>query len=326
MSMNDTPMSMNADPPSMDAARPSMDAARPSMSIPSAPTGADLPFDLRTPTRHQLPGGVVLHALRGGHGPRLVFIHGAMGDWRSWAPQWDAFCAHFECVAYSRRFSWPNGNTMESPHHSAIDEAADLAALMDALGWQDAMLVGSSYGGFTALALAVAMPQRVRAVVAIEPPMMKYAYRTPQGAAVADAFRRDVIEPANAAFRAGDDARAAAIMTGGIAGANNAANGGETMRRRLQNALAMRRLALSSDEFPLLAPEALAALPMPVMLMSGEDTEPVHAAIFANLCAAMPRARVERVAGAGHGVTREQAATFNALAIGFLQAVVGPPR
>ncbi len=281
---------------------------------------AALDFDQRTPSRYELPGGIVLHAVREGRGPRLVFIHGAMGDWRSWAPQWAEFTAAFDCVAYSRRFSFPNGNTMASPHHSALDEAADLQRLLDALDWPDALLVGSSYGGFTALALAVSAPERVQAVVAVEPPMMKYAYRTPEGAAIADAFRREVIEPANAAFRAGDDARAAAIMTGGIAGANNAANHGETMRRRQQNALAMKRLALSTDEFPLLDAPSLAALPMPVLLVSGSRTEPVHAAIFRNLCTAMPQARVARVAGAGHAVTREQPAAFAAVALPFLHS------
>jgi esterase len=36
-------------------------------------------------------------------------------------------------------------------------------------------LVASSYGAFTALALAVAQPQRVRSLVAVEPAMLCYA-------------------------------------------------------------------------------------------------------------------------------------------------------
>lgn len=277
-----------------------------------------VPFDQLSPAPHLLSNGIELHAVHGGEGARLIFIHGAMGDWRSWAPQWDAFSARFDCVAYSRRYSFPNRNDQPSPHHSALDEADDLRRLMDRLGWPDALLVGSSYGGFTALALAAAHPQRVRAIVAIEPPMMKYAYRSAAGAAVADAFRRDVIEPANAAFRAGDDARGALLMTGGIAGAGHAVTTGEAMQRRLQNVLAMKRLALSSDEFPLLPPQTLARLPMPVMLISGTDTPDVHAAIFDNLCAAMPQARAERISGAGHGVTRDRPDAFNELAIAFL--------
>ena len=62
-------------------------------------------------------------------------------------------------------------------------------------------------------------------------------------------------------------------------------------------------LALSSDEFPWLPPERLAALPMPVLLMAGEHTPPIHAAIFRNVCAAMPQAEQVLIDGAGHVLT-----------------------
>ena len=272
--------------------------------------------------RHALPGGVELHAVRAGAGTPLIFIHGAMGDWRSWAPQWPAFTPHFDCVSYSRRYSHPNANAMPSPDHSALHEAQDLRALMDAMRIDQAVLVGSSYGGFTALALAVHHPQRVQAVVAVEPPMMKYALATAEGRAAAQAFRTQTIEPANAAFRAGDDALGARLMTGGINGAASSVGTGAAMERRMQNVHAMKMLALSSDEFPLLLPEVLAALPMPVMLMSGAQTPPVHREIFRNLCAAMPKARMQVVEGAGHGVTRDQPAVFNESALAFLREVL----
>lgn len=275
-------------------------------------------FEQLSPTAWVLPNGVQLHTVREGRGTPLVFIHGAMGDWRSWSPQWSAFKPHFDCISYSRRYSFPNHNPMPSPDHGALHEAQDLQLLMDAMGIEQALLVGSSYGAFTALALAVQAPARVKAVVAVEPPMMKYAYRTSEGQAVAEAFRRDVIEPANAAFRAGEDERAAQIMTGGINGGRSAVNTGTAMERRLQNLRAMKMLALSSDEFPLLSPEQLGSLSMPVLLLAGRQTQPVHQAIFENVCTAMPQARHGWVDGAGHGVTREQPETFNRLALDFL--------
>lgn len=273
------------------------------------------------PELFTLPNGVGLHAVRAGKGPPLVFIHGAMGDWRSWAPQWDSFTPHFECFSYSRRYSFPNTNVMASPEHSALHEAEDLRLLLDALQLPRVMLVGGSYGGFTALALALAQPGRVQAVVAVEPPMMKYAGLSQAGRAAEAAFRAQTIEPANAAFRAGEDERAASIMTGGINGSASTVNAGEAMRRRLQNLRAMKMLALSADEFPLLAAGDLAALPMPVLLVAGRQTQPVHRAIFENLCDAMPQARSVWVEGAGHGVPRDQPAAFNALVLEFLASV-----
>ena len=64
----------------------------------------------------------------------------------------------------------------------------------------------------------------------------------------------------------------AQIMTGGIVGVARPMPAA-AMARRQQNVLAMRMLALSTNEFPLIAPARLAALAMPVLLMRGDVTE-----------------------------------------------------
>ena len=90
------------------------------------------------------------------------------------------------------------------------------------------------------------------------------------------------------------------------------------MTSRLQNVRAMRMLALSSDEFPLLAAHDLAALPMPVLLVAGARTEPIHDVTWRNLCAAMPQAQALRIPDAGHGNARDQPAVFNREVLRFL--------
>jgi len=268
----------------------------------------------------RLSSGVELHQVSAGQGLPLVFIHGVMGDWRSWAPQWGPFCARFRCTSYSRRYNWPNRNTMPSPDHSALVDAEDLRGMLDALGIARAVLVASSYGAFAALALACTDAQRIAAIVAAEPAMLCYADFSEAGRAERVRFTAATVEPANAAFRRGDDALGVALMTGGINGAASPLNQGAALDRRQQNALAMRMLALSSNEFPLLPPQQLAALPMPVLLISGQDTPAIHAHTFANVTAAMPQAQVVRVPGAGHAVSRDQPECFNALALEFLAA------
>lgn len=269
--------------------------------------------------RARLPNGVELAYERAGRGPRLVFIHGVMGDWRSWDPQWDAFNVRYDCVRYSRRYNHPNRNAMPSPDHSALLEAEDLAGLLDHLGWASAVLVGSSYGAFAALALAVAAPQRCRALALSEPPMLRYAALSAAGREAEARFRADTIVPANAAFRRGDDELGARIMTGGINGAAAPVLAPAAMRRRLQNVQAMKMLALSTDEFPWLAPERLAALPMPVLLMAGCETPAIHAEVFRNVCAAMPQAEVAWIPQSGHATPRDNPADFNQRVLDFLQ-------
>lgn len=286
---------------------------------PSTSRGAPrVPFAALAPRAVRLASGVELHRVAGGSGFPLVFVHGAMGDWRTWEPQWGDFTRRFHCISYSRRYSFPNRNELPSPDHSALAEAQDLRLLLDALDVERAIVVGSSYGGFTALALALAQPRRVAALVAVEPPMMKYAAFSAAGRAAAAAFQEQVIAPANAAFGAGDDELAGRIMSGGINGEASSASTPDAMQRRLQNVRAMKVLALSSDEFPLLRPDCLAALSMPVLLVSGQDTPAVHREIFNNVVAAMPQAKSVRIAVAGHSVPRDQPRAFNEAVLNFL--------
>lgn len=264
-------------------------------------------------------GELVFHHVEAGQGPPLVLVHGVLGDWRTWAPQWPAFTPHFRTISYSRRYSVPNGNTQPSPDHSALIEAEDLGALMHAWQADPAVLVGSSYGAFTALALAVKQPQRVRALVLLEPPMLHWADFTAEGRRIREHFDITARGPARMAFARGDDATGVMLLTGGIVGADTAARlPPEAMARRLENALSMRRLALSSDEFPLIAPEQVAALPMPVLLMAGAQTLPIHDVVFRTLGRAMPQAEVVRIPDAGHGAARDNPAAFNAAVLDFL--------
>jgi pimeloyl-ACP methyl ester carboxylesterase len=265
-----------------------------------------------------LPSGITLNYVRAGAGPVLIFIHGAMGDWRSWGPQWQAFLPHFDCISYSRRYSDPNPNPMNTRSHNALVDAEDLVGLMDALGIEKAVLVGSSYGGFTALATALKVPDRVLAVVAVEAPMMRYAQMTSDGAATAEAFLTASARPAREAFERGENEKAVQILTGGIVGRKPDAIPPEVMARRMRNVHAARSLALSDDEFPLLDPQDLARLPMPIMLMSGAQTAPVHAAIFANVTKVLSQARVRIVEGSGHSVSQQQPEVFNSEVLSFL--------
>jgi pimeloyl-ACP methyl ester carboxylesterase len=201
-----------------------------------------------------------------------------------------------------------------------LHEAEDLGLFMDHLGLDHAILVGSSYGSFTALALAVQQPHRCAALALSEPPMMRYADLSEAGRQAKAAFYAQSIEPANAAFRAGRDDEGARIMTQGINGAAAPVLTPAAMQRRLQNVQAMKTLALSTDEFPWLSPEQLAGLTMPILLMAGQRTPAIHAEIFRNVCAAMPQAEIQWIDDAGHGTSRDNPLRFNEVVSNFLEA------
>jgi pimeloyl-ACP methyl ester carboxylesterase len=58
---------------------------------------------------------------------------------------------------------------------------------------------------------------------------------------------------------------------------------------------------------------------MPVALMAGARTPPIHDVVFRQLCQAMPQAEVSRIPDAGHGAARDNPAVFNRLALDFLR-------
>lgn len=271
--------------------------------------------------RVAIAGGFEFHYVEAGEGPALVFVHGVLGDWRTWAPQWEAFKPHFRAISYSRRYNAPNRNRQPSPAHSALDEARDLEALLETWGTGPAFLVATSYGAFAALALALRRPGAVRAMVLAEPPMLRWAELSEEGRQARAAFDRDIRLPARAAFLRGEDAYAVRLLTGGIAGA--AASAGfsdEAMRRRQENGLAIRMLTLSSDEFPWLEPAEVAALQVPTLLVAGDRTPAIHDTVFRNLCGVMRQAQVCWIPEAGHGAARDNPAAFNRVALDFLLA------
>ncbi|MBX2883554.1 MAG: alpha/beta hydrolase [Granulosicoccus sp.] len=272
---------------------------------------------MQDPQQALVANDITLSYIREGTGQPLIFIHGAMGDLRAWQPQWSTFIQRFDCISYSRRYSYPNENPLNTREHSALVDAEDLLGLMDALQIDSACLVGSSYGGFTALATAIAAPSRVSALVSVEAPMMRYAYRSNSNAAIAEAFLDASARPARAAFEAGDDQLGVLTLTGGIVGKGIDEIPQDVLDRRMANAKAARSLALSDDEFPLLDERALAALEMPIMLVSGADTAPVHRAIFDEVAAVMPKAKIMIFENSGHSVSQQQPEEFNKAVMEF---------
>ncbi len=108
-------------------------------------------------------GSAVLDAEAHGQGePTVLLVHAGVTDQRSWAHVVDALPGH-RCVSYDARGF---GRTTYDPEDgwSPVDDAV---AVLDAYDVQQAVVVACSMGGRTALDLALAHPERVRALVLI---------------------------------------------------------------------------------------------------------------------------------------------------------------
>ena len=107
--------------------------------------------------------GVSLYYELEGSGKRLLCISGTGGDLRQ-QPRLDSpLAASFEVLAYDQRGlgqssvpAWP---------YAMADFADDAVALLDAVAWDDCLVLGVSFGGMVAQEVAIRHPERVRRLV-----------------------------------------------------------------------------------------------------------------------------------------------------------------
>lgn len=105
--------------------------------------------------------GRSLHYVRSGEGPPLLLIQGMSGNHLHWGPEFVALLEpHFDVIAYDHR-GIGRSDRVEAGFTIA-DLADDAAGLLDALGVDDAHVLGISMGGMTAQELALRHPGHVR--------------------------------------------------------------------------------------------------------------------------------------------------------------------
>lgn len=102
-----------------------------------------------------------IHYQRQGAGEPLLLIQGLSGHHRMWGqPLIDDLAQDFDLVAYNHRGI--GESFFVSTPFTVADLAEDAAALLEALGWDDAHIFGISMGGAVTQELALRYPDRVR--------------------------------------------------------------------------------------------------------------------------------------------------------------------
>src|SRR6185437_4638772 len=115
-----------------------------------------------------LADGLLIRFWRAGAGPALVLVHGLLGYSFSWRGVIPALAHKNEVFAVDM----PGAGFSEC--RAVLDfrlagAARRLLAFLDAAGSDSCDLVGSSYGGSTAVMLAGLAPSRVRSLVLVSP-------------------------------------------------------------------------------------------------------------------------------------------------------------
>jgi pimeloyl-ACP methyl ester carboxylesterase len=259
--------------------------------------------------------GTDLHYLDQGTGFPVVFGPSYLWDAGMWAPQVERLAERYRCIVPDLWGHGESGSIPEIPYPFAT-LAEDMTAFVAALGLESFALVGLSVGGMWAARLALAMPERVGALVLMD----TFVGAEPAATQTRYFAMLDAIERAGA-FLAPLVEQVVPLF---FAPATLARNDGlvDDFRRsllgmdkhRLPSVVALGRTIFSRDSIL----ERLGEVRCPTLIAVGRHDRPRPVAEAVTMAERIPGARLEIIEDSGHVSNLEQPAAVLALLEGFL--------
>jgi pimeloyl-ACP methyl ester carboxylesterase len=120
-------------------------------------------------SRYVETGGLRQHVVTGGNGPPLLLVHGWPETWYAWRLVMPGLARQFSVVAPDQRGCGLSGKPTDGYDTGTL--AADLVALMDALGYQRFAVAGHDTGMWISYALAADHPDQVDRLAVAEAAM-----------------------------------------------------------------------------------------------------------------------------------------------------------
>jgi pimeloyl-ACP methyl ester carboxylesterase len=265
--------------------------------------------------------GATLTSIEAGSGDPLVFVHGSLGDYRAWGFQTGPFAERYRVIAYSRRRHWPNPWPAENSVCSVEEHSADLGGLIDELGLESPILIGSSYGALTTLTLAARRPGIARLVVLGEPPLFPWLMATDEGSERFSDFQTDAWLPARHAFRREDPQGGVRLFMDGAFGEGSFDRMPSAALERFTENAAVMGIELETPPeiyYGQLTREEVSSIRCPVLLLNGEVSPRIFHIVIDELEPVLPnveRAEIPRTSHVMHAGNPED---YNQTVLDFL--------
>ncbi|MFL5797627.1 MAG: alpha/beta fold hydrolase [Actinomycetota bacterium] len=243
--------------------------------------------------------GVRLYHEEQGTGDPILCIHGTSSSAMIWGPVLRQLTPLGRVIAYDRR-GCTRSERPEPYVTSVAQHADDAAALLEALDAAPAVVIGRSYGGETALSLALRHPATVRALVLLEAAVLSL---DPEARRWADELHQRLL-----AVAADAPESVGRVFMEGVVGPAAWRSFPEPIQRMItDNGPAI----LAEFAGGILDTDAkeLGKIDVPTLLVAGSDSPPAFRRVTDLMADAIPGARVELVGG-GHLVSPAEPAVL----------------
>jgi len=242
--------------------------------------------------------GVEIYFETHGEGPALLLTHGYSATSQMWRPQFDAFAKDHTLIVWDMRGHGRSASPENDAAYSERLTTADMAALLEHLGFSSAIIGGLSLGGYMSLAFYADYPEMVEALLIID---------------TGPGFKKDA---AREAWNRTAETRAADIEARGAhALAGRSPEQATAEHRNLRGLVYAARHMLTQHTSRVI--ESLPGISVPALIVAGARDERFLAATD-YMAAKIPGARKVIIPDAGHAVNMDQPERFNAAVRSFL--------
>ena len=255
------------------------------------------------------------HVESAGRGAPVLFIHGGTASAREWRYVLPLLAEHAECVAIDRLGCGESDRSARGYDRATLTDS--LFAVADALGWLSFAVVGQSFGGFWALSMAFAKPERITGMVIVNGaggPMTEAELAAWEGRRAAR--RQTTPSDPSAAIDA--------VMQEILANPGRVPRSFRDVLRFQTEHADPGQLDAVSGEFRRLAVAPYSELRMPTLVIWGEQDSMIPLERGHKLAEAIPGARFVGLPGVGHTCQVEAPREFAEALVPFLDSLPVP--
>jgi pimeloyl-ACP methyl ester carboxylesterase len=243
--------------------------------------GARIAYDVHGATRTAVP---------------LLLSHGYASSAAMWAPNLVALSADRQVITWDIRGHGTSGSPDDPARYTEAASVGDMAAILDACGFERAAIGGLSLGGYLSLAFHLRHPERVSALLLFD---TGPGYRSTEG---------------RAQWNRWADAQADAFDAEGLGALSASVEVRRGAHDPIGLALAARGILVQATSEVI---DALPSIGVPTLVLVGANDAPFLAAAD-YMVSKIPAATKVLLEGAGHASNLDRPEAFNAAVTAFL--------